>query len=202
MNNQINGLILNRLKDYTSSVLEVLNQNIKQSYANLFVVLGQVKELEKKENKTAEEKQNRDELMQQAATYVRNILELRKEADNYLAGGIEGLEKDYEIVAKKYPYLGLSFAKTKDFDNKLQKVLAEHGRKLKEGLANDNPEEIVNNFVQLEANYHYNTKVSKSVFGKRSTGTKYYENDSEMGKIIDDYIQSSLPQEVTEEKSK
>lgn len=205
MNNQINALILERLKKYIDSMIEVLNQSIKHSYANLFVILDQVKELEKKENKTPQDIENRNALMKQAAYFVRNILESRKAADNYISSGIEGISQEYEEVSKKYPYVGLSFAKSKDFDNKLQKELAEYGKGLNKGLEENNYDAIVNNFVQLETCYHNNTKISKSIFGNRSTGKKHHGKgkDSEFGQILDDYYNTGyIPEEIDEGKSK
>ena len=205
MNNQINALILERLKKYIDSMIEVLNQSIKHSYANLFVILDQVKELEKKENKTPQDIENRNALMKQAAYFVRNILESRKAADNYISSGIEGISQEYEEVSKKYPYVGLSFATSKDFDNKLQKELAEYGKGLNKGLEENNYDAIVNNFVQLETCYHNNTKISKSIFGNRSTGKKHHGKgkDSEFGQILDDYYNTGyIPEEIDEGKSK
>ena len=112
--------------------------------------------------------------MRKAALFIRNIESKRTEADNLLSGGLHGLEEDYKAVATKLSYVGLRFTKEHDFNNRLQAKLAKADIMLQEGLAEDNEEKIINGYMEKERLYYENTKVSNSIFGKRSTGEKYY----------------------------
>ncbi|MBP5678994.1 MAG: hypothetical protein J6X28_04125 [Bacilli bacterium] len=190
MNNQINPLILDRLRQFGLDRVAVLNDRIQKDYASLFTLLGQIKALEEKikeEEKGSSSLENeRQALMKKAAVHVREIIENRKKANNILSSGVHGLEEDFKAVATKLSYVGMRFAKTSDFDNDLQHKLGQFGRKLNTALANGDDEEIVQNFMGLETCYYENTEIRGSVAGKRSVGSKYYSPVAEQFDYRDD----------------
>ena len=181
MNTSIDSLILARLRKYGLEKVEKLNDNIKDNYTLLFSLLGEIKALEKNlvssELKKSEIKAINDarkKLMKQASTAIQEIENDRDLANNLLSGGIHGLEEDFKAVSTKMNYVGLRFAKRHNFDNELQEKLGKYGQGLNDAIASGNDEEVVNNFMALESEYYNNTKISGSLAGKRSVGTKYY----------------------------
>ena len=190
MNNQINPLILDRLKQYGMGRVTKLNEIIKNDYVALFTLLGQIKALEEKIKKTGKDtgslENKRKELMKEASIHVRSIIDNRKKADNLLSGGVHGVEEDFKAVGTKLNYVGLRFAKTNDFDNDLQHQLGLLGRRLNTALATNDDQAIVQNFMGLESCYYKNTEIRGSLAGKRSVGSKYYSPVAEEFDYRDD----------------
>ena len=192
MNNQINPLILDRLRKYGLEKVEKLNKTIKKDYQVLFVKLGKIKALEHEiagdigsGEKDALEA-SRKEITSEAATVIREIIKCRTEADNLLSSGVHGIEEDFKAVSTKLSYVGLRFGKNNHFDNDLQEKLGNFGRNLNIALENNNDEAIVQNFMGLESCYYKNTDIRGSIVGKRSVGTKYYTPLAEQFDYRDD----------------
>ena len=80
----------------------------------------------------------------------------------------------------------MRFAKTHNFNHELQAKLAEYGQGLRDAQANSDNEAIVENFMGLESCYYDNTKISNSIFGKRSVGEKYFTPIAEQFDYRDD----------------
>ncbi|MBR6137195.1 MAG: hypothetical protein IKQ06_03480 [Bacilli bacterium] len=190
MNNQINPLILDRLKQYGMGRVDKLNDVVRKDYVTLFTLLGQIKALEEKIKKTGKDtgslENKRKELMKEASVHVRSIIDNRKKADTLLSGGVHGIEEDFKAVSTKLNYVGLRFAKTNDFDNDLQHQLGLLGRRLNTALATNDDEAIVQNFMGLESCYYKNTEIRGSLAGKRSVGSKYYSPVAEQFDYRDD----------------
>ena len=182
MNNQINPLILERLRKYGMEKVTKLNNSIKENYQKLFILVGQIDAIDEQlaNGKLSDEQRNtllesRADLVGQAATCIRGIEEDRIKANNLLSGGIHGLEEDFKAVSTKLSYVGMRFAKTNKFDNELQARLAKYGQGLRDAMANDDDEAILDNFMSLESEYSKNTKIRKiSLTGSKSVGSKYY----------------------------
>ena len=181
MNNQINPLILEGLRKYALTQVEKYNETIKKSYVELFASLEEVKAIDKKlgaKGLTEESKKayliERKNAMRKAANCVRTIEDSYDKANELLSSGLHGIEEDFKAVATKLSYVGLRFTKEHDFNNELQKQLADADVKLREGLATDNDEKTVEGYMEKEKIYYENTKVGYSLFGKRSKGEKYY----------------------------
>ena len=179
MNNQINPLILERLRRYGMEKVTEYNNQIGQHYQALFTLMGQIDAIDQQIAKATGDArdtllQTRADLVSQAAGHIREIEDIRVKADNLLSGGIHGLEEDFKAVATKLNYVGKRFARTRNFDNDLQEKLAKFGAGLRDGMANNDDEAIVENFMGLESTYSDNTKIGRSIFGHRSTGSKYY----------------------------
>ena len=196
MNNQINPLILGRLKEYGMRKVQKLNALIGQNYEEMFAYLSQIKAIDEQLRKghigEAERQAletTRADLLHKSSTNVKNILKARKEANELLSGGIHGLEEDFKAVATKLSYVGMRFAKTNDFDNELQQQLAGFGRQLNDGLDTGNDQDIVDGFVGMERTFAENTQFGRGLrggFSKKSVGQKYYTPLAEVLDYRDD----------------
>ena len=193
MNNQINPIILDRLRRYGLEKVAVLNNNIKINYTELFVLLGQIRSLEEKvdsNNLTDEEISiltiENNKLMKQAAELVIKIKDDRKKANDLLSGGVHGLEEDFKAVVSKLNYIGFRFAKTNAFDNELQHKLGQYGQGLNVAIANNDYAGIVTNFMNLESLYFENTEIKGNALTRRSIGSKYYTPLAEQFDYRDD----------------
>ena len=199
MNNQINPLILDRIREYGLSKVERLNDEIRTNYTVLFTILGQVRVLEEQLNSdslspaeaTVLEDQRR-QLIEAASQNIRSILDSRNKANNLLSSGVHGIEEDFKAVATKLNYVGLRFSRTNDFDNELQHRLGNFGRNLNVALSADNAEAIVQNFMGLESCYYENTEIRGSLVGRRSVGSKYYTPIAEQFDYRDDPFMRDL----------
>lgn len=199
MNNQINPLILDRIREYGLSKVERLNDDIRTNYTVLFTILGQVRVLEEQLNSdslspaeaTVLENQRR-QLIDAASQNIRSIIDSRNKANNLLSSGVHGIEEDFKAVATKLNYVGLRFTRTNDFDNELQHHLGNFGRNLNVALSADNAEAIVQNFMGLESCYYENTDIRGSLVGRRSVGSKYYTPIAEQFDYRDDPFMRDL----------
>lgn len=193
MNNQINGMILKKLRQHGLEKVEKLNDAIKDDYSNLFTLLGSIKTIdrEKQYDDLTEKEFNaleleKKSLIDQAAERIKNILICRKDANNLLSGGVHGLEEDFKAVATKLSYVGMRFAKNNKFDNELQHELSEYGSGITRALENGDNEALLENFMGLESCYFDNTKIKTGLTGKRSVGSKYYSPLAEQFDYRDD----------------
>ena len=193
MNNQINPLILDRLRRYGMEKVTAYNKQVSEHYKLLFSLVKEIEAIDKKlSSGLSDEERNallaaRNELLSQAAGHVREIEDIRVKADNLLSGGIHGLEEDFKAVATKLSYVGKRFVKTKKFDNELQAKLGKYGQGLRDAMAADDDEAIVENFMALESEYAMNTNIRKiSLTGSKSVGSKYYTPVPEEFNYADD----------------
>ena len=193
MNNQINSLILDRLKRYGLEKVAELNEIIKNDYSRLFVIARQIDALSERLQNTGLSRAERDSINAEldrlyltGSECVKEIENYRKEANNILSSGIHGLEEDFKAVATKMNYVGFRFSKSHNFNNELQEKLARYEDELYEGLDTDNPEKIVQGFFKLESTYYANTHIDGSIVGKRSTGEKYFSPLAEEFNYNDD----------------
>ena len=198
MNNEINPLILARLKEFILSKVEKINEEIKQLYTQLFTIIGEIKALEEKIHNCNNDEERKAYMEQlhglftTAAGFIRNIEDKRTEANDLLSSGIHGIEEDMKAVSTKLSYVGKRWTKRKGMDGELQHKLGEYGQGLNDALAANNPEEIVSNFMALEGLYYKNTEIKGSVFGKRSVGQKYYSPLAEEFDYRDDPFMKDL----------
>ena len=190
MNNQINPLILDRLKRYGLERVASLNQAIQQDYVSLFGHLGQINALEERIQQNGGDTQTLENqrmvLMQEAAQHIKSIIENRNKANNILSSGVHGIEEDFKAVASKMNYVGMRFGRANDFDNELQHQLGVLGQNLNIAIANGDSEAIVQNFMGLESCYYDNTEIRGSIAGRRSVGSKYYSPVAEQFDYRDD----------------
>ena len=192
-NKHFNYLILGKLKQYALGKVDNLNAVIKDNYTLLFTILGETKAIEQRlaeSNLSNEDREalslQRESLISMAASSVRSILESRKKANDILSSGIHGLEEDFKSIQQNRIYEGFRFAKDSDFDDELQQLLGKYDQGLEDALYSNDDEAIVSNFMGKESCFFKNTKVSGSIFGKRSVGSKYYSPFAEEFDYRDD----------------
>ncbi len=182
MNPQINDFITDRIRVYILNKVDNINQIIKVIYAQLFNYIAQIKSIDEKleDRDLTEDGRNiclnqRKQLVKLAASCAKAIDEQRKTGIELLSGnGLHGFEEDMKAVSSKMSYVGYRFAKSKEFDNETQVLLARYGQGFNNAIANGDDEAIIENFINLEACYSDNTEIRKSILGKRSVGSKYY----------------------------
>ena len=181
MNGMLLPMIQKRLRTWVLDKVEGINDDIKQNYVDFFAVKREIEainEILEDDSLDPEVKEyyiiQRNELYRQAAFNVSEIESLRQEGNNWLSGGLHGLEEDYKAVMSKMNYVGYRFAKKHDFNNELNSEIAKYDHNMKKGLRDDNPEEVYKNFIAREQCFIDNTEIKYSIFGKRSVGEKYY----------------------------
>ena len=180
MNNQINAIILPKLKEFGMKKVQAYNVTLTNSYSTLFNDLGTINSIDEQLEENIDDElrsqldAQRKDVYANASKEIRTIISTRNKANNLLSGGIHGLEEDFKAVATKLSYAGMRFAKVSNFDNELQMRLAHEGKALNTALFDKKDEEVVKHFIGLETLYHENTDVRSSVFGTRSEGAKYY----------------------------
>ena len=192
MNNQINPIILAKLREYGLRKVEALNNDIKQHYLAVIAATDEIEKLKeeiantKNEKKKAELQNKLRELYKFAAESVRIIEDRRKQADDLLSNGVHGIEEDFKAVESKMNYIGLRFSKQNDFDNELQDRLADAGKRINTAKAYGDDEGLVKAFIDYEKIYYEETEVKNSIVGKRSTGNKWYQPIAEAMDYRDD----------------
>ena len=192
MNNQINPIILAKLREYGLRKVEALNNEIKQHYLAVIAATDEIEKLKeeiantKNEKKKAELQNKLRELYKFAAESVRIIQDRRKKADDLLSNGVHGIEEDFKAVESKMNYIGFRFSKQNDFDNELQDRLADAGKRINTAKAYGDDEGLVEAFIDYEKIYYEETEVKNSIVGKRSTGNKWYQPIAEAMDYRDD----------------
>lgn len=192
MNNQINPIIIQKLREYGLQKVNRINEEIKTNYMAVIAASDEIDKQKLKlenmpEGKEKEATKERlKSLYKVAAKSVRLIEDKRKEADELLSSGVHGIEEDFKAVESKMNYIGLRFSKQHDFDNELQDKLADAGKRINTARANENDKELFESFIDYEKIYYENTNVKESVVGKRSTGKKWYSPLAEMMDYRDD----------------
>lgn len=192
MNNQINPIIIQRLREYGLQKVNKINEEIKTNYLAVIAASDEIDKQKAKLEKMPEgkakeiEKEKLKSLYKVAAKSVRLIEDKRKEADDLLSNGVHGIEEDFKAVESKMNYIGLRFSKQNDFDNELQDMLAAAGKRINTAKAKENDKELFEAFIDYEKIYYENTEVKGSIAGRRSTGKKWYSPLAEMMDYRDD----------------
>jgi hypothetical protein len=106
-----------------------------------------------------------------------NIATIRSryiEANNWMSGGLHGFSEDMKAAATKLSLVGKRFAKDHDLNPELLERQAALERAEMQAIADGNDEMALRVFVENELLLSKNTKIQGSIFGRRSTGEKYY----------------------------
>ena len=192
MNNQINPIIITKLREYGLKKVEALNNEIKQHYLAVIAATDEIEDLKEELSKTPDPKKKVElqrkikELYKFAANSVKIIEDRRKKADDLLSNGVHGIEEDFKAVETKMNYIGLRFSKQNHFDNELQERLADAGKRINTAKAYNDDEGLVKAFIDYEKIYYEETEVKGSLAGKRSTGKKWYQPVAELMDYRDD----------------
>ena len=192
MNNQIDALIIDKLKRYGLEQVEDLNGKIKIAYSSLFTLLGEIKVLEEKlasNDLNPEEESNykneKNKYLAAAADHIKVILKARRDANNILSSDIPGLEDHYNAISSKLNYVDMVFAKNSSFDEEKKAKVSEYNQKINDAIESFDNESLVENFMGLEVVY-YNNKVDDNLANEHSVGIKYYSPLAEQFNYRDD----------------
>ena len=177
----LNSLINERIQKYVLSKVSKINNELEHRYANAY---GAIRKIEAIDHKLANP--NLDESTRNALGVERNkilsgqaenIASIRRayiESNSWLSGGSHGFSEDMKASATKLSIIGKRFAKDYDLDKELLHKQAQLERAEMQAIVNGDNEMALRVFIQAESLLSANTEIKGSIFGKRSTGKKYY----------------------------
>ena len=198
MNLGINTCIAARLRKYVMDKVEQLDEIIKTNYAKLFACLGKIKEITESisSDSLSEEDMNnltlqRSELIRQGAECAIIIDYARKEGIRLLEGtGLHSFEKDMKEVNSKMSYVGYRFAKQQEgFDHETQELLARFGQGFNDAVAQQDPEAIIDNFMNYEACYLDNIDIVNSILESQEA------YNGEVTDLLESFLYGKEPEE-------
>ena len=189
----INVAINKKVEEYTLGKLHKLNEQNKKGYQEIFNTYEQLKSIDhilrnsnfKKEQK--EKYQNyRNKLLEGKAKLVEQIRANYVVANQWMSGGLHGFSEDMKAAATKLNYVGKRFTKDHDLDHELTEQEARLEQAENEAIAKGDNEQALKAFVGMEQLLSQETEIKNSIFGKRSTGKKYYSPLAEQLNYQDD----------------
>ncbi len=177
----LNDLLSKKMYEYAIGKAEKLNEENKNHYLDIFCTCRQVDLLNEQlqdPNLSDVERTQLEEakaiVLEGKAEVVKAIRENKREADQYLSGGLVGFESDMKAAESKMNYVGRRFAKSYDMDEKLAAQQAKLEKEENYAIRTGNDEMAFNAFVNSEMLLSENTEIKKTIFGKVSAGKKDY----------------------------
>lgn len=189
----MNTLIDERIQRFALEKVTQINKELEGRYKNSFGVIKQIEAIDKAletPNRPAKDKEalrNYRKALLKGQT--ENISAIRKgyvDANEWISGGAHGFSEDMKAATTKLSCVGKRFAKDHDLDSKLLHEQAYLEQQEKEALARGDDEAALRAFVAAETLVSDNTKISNSIYGKRSSGKKYYSPLAEQLDYRDD----------------
>ena len=189
----LNTLLEERIQQFAMSKVSQINSELEQRYARAFASIRELEGLERlirdpktsAEDKKKYEQAKKDLLKGQA----QNIAAIRKgyiAANEWMSGGSHGFSEDMKAATTKLSVVGKRFAKDHDLDRELLHRQAQLEQAEMRAIADGNDEMALRTFIQAETLLSQNTEINGSIFGKRSTGKKYYSPLAEQLDYRDD----------------
>lgn len=177
----LNTLLEERMQKFALGKVTEINGELEVRYQSAFSAMHQLDainaELAQEGLSDARRRElqaaKRDVLSGQAA----NIATIRSryiEANNWMSGGLHGFSEDMKAAATKLSLVGKRFAKDHDLNPELLERQAALERAEMQAIADGDDEMALRVFVENELLLSKNTKIQGSIFGRRSTGEKYY----------------------------
>lgn len=189
----INVAINKKVEEYTLGKLNKLNEKNKKGYQEIFNSYEQLKAVDNalRNPKITEEKKEkyrnyRNKLLEGKAELVRQIRMNYMVANQWMSGGQHGFSEDMKAAATKLNYVGKRFAKDHDLDHELTEQEARLEQAENAAIAKGDNEQALKAFVGMEQLLSQETEIKNSIFGKRSTGKKYYSPLAEQLNYQDD----------------
>lgn len=177
----LNILINERITRYANDKVNELNKDIANKYNSLYYCIREldaVDTLLRRKNITQKQKEGyrnyRANILKGRAQEVASVRKDFEEAKSLLSSGLHGFNENIRATESKMSYIGKRFAKDHDLDVELLEKEAKYERAERKAIQEGNDEMALRIFVASESLLSKNTKVENSVFGKRSTGKKYY----------------------------
>lgn len=189
----LNTLLEERVQQFAMSKVTQINSELEQRYAKAFASIRELEGLERlihdpktsAEDKKKYEQAKKDLLKGQA----QNIAAIRKgyiAANEWMSGGSHGFSEDMKAATTKLSVVGKRFAKDHDLDRELLHRQAQLEQAEMRAITDGNDEMALRTFIQAETLLSQNTEISGSIFGRRSTGKKYYSPLAEQLDYRDD----------------
>ena len=177
----LNIIIEEKMQEFVMGKVAALNAQIEADYNDVFSVVVQLDQIRAKlsdKSISAKERQQlteyRQKLLQGRAAQIERIRNNYIETQNWLSGGLNGFGLDMKAATTKLSCVGMRFAKEHDLDKDLEARQTELEKAENRAIADGNDEMALRVFVEAESLMVRETEISNSIFGKRSTGKKYY----------------------------
>lgn len=177
----INILLQERIEQFIMGKVSALNAQLEADYADIFDAMMELEAVDHQlinGKLSAKEKAQmtnyRKQLLQGRAQQVKRIRDNYKEAQRLLSGGLNGFSQDMKAATTKLSIVGKRFAKDQDLDLELLAKEAKLERAEMAAIEEGNDQIALLTFIQAESLLSKETEISNSLFGKRSTGKKYY----------------------------
>ena len=119
-------------------------------------------------------KEGRKSLLDEAAANCKDIRTIQEQARELMSGGLHGMSEDMKAALTKMNLDGMRFAKTYDYDNKLEDKLEAAQKKYLDGVAANDSQRILAGFMEEERLLAANTRVDDTLIGKIAKGKKHY----------------------------
>ena len=177
----LNALLEERMQKFALGKVTEINGELEQRYSSAFAAMSQINAIDAElaqEGITPERRRQLQEARKAVvAGQAENIAAIRSryvEANNWLSGGLHGFSEDMKAATTKLSLVGKRFAKDHDLNPDLVKRQGALERAEMQAIADGNDEMALRVFVENERLLSENTEIKGSVFGRRSTGEKYY----------------------------
>lgn len=177
----INVLLQQRIGKFALENLTRLNNENIQGYQTIFNDYAQVQALNDamaNPNITPQERQalinQKNQLLSGKIQLIQKVRDNYIEANQWMSGGEHGFTEDMKAAASKLSITGKRFAKDHDLNNELLEREAALEQAENNAIAHNNAEQAMKAFIGMEQLLSSETEIENSIFGKRSTGEKYY----------------------------
>lgn len=177
----INILLQEKVEQFIMAKVTALNAQLEADYADIFNAMMELEAVDHglvNGNFSKEDKEYltsyRKQLLQGRAEQVKRIRDNYKEAQRLLSGGLNGFGQDMKAATTKLSIVGKRFAKDQDLDLELLSKEAKLEKAEMAAIEEGNDQMALLTFIQAESLLSKETEISNSIFGKRSTGKKYY----------------------------
>ncbi len=180
----LNVLLNERMQQYALENVTKLNSSMEEKYKALFEskrIVDACNEIlndpDCQENTVLiqEALKNREAALLGKAEMVKELREQYKQANLWLSGGAHGYEEDLKASTTKLSIVGKRFVRERNLSPELTLKQAEIEQQEKRAINSNDDEAALNAFIENEVLLSSNTEISNSIFGKRSTGDKYYQ---------------------------
>ena len=170
-----------KMQEFALGKVTQINANLERKYQDIFTTIRTLDAIDERlhdKNISQKERDNlqnyRKKIISGKAKEIESIRNGYIEANQWLSGGVHGFSEDMKAATTKLSCVGKRFAKDHDLDLDLLKREAMLERAEQKAIADNNDEIALRAFVEAESLLSANTEISSSIYGKRSTGKKYY----------------------------
>lgn len=180
----LNILLNEKMQQYAMGKVAEINSSMEKKYIELFEAKKTIEKCDEiieqaraegKDEEVQKAMAVRQKVLSGKAELIKTLREESKAANLWLSGGAHGFEEDMKAAATKLSIVGKRFAKKQNLDPELTRRQAEVEQQELKAIDNNDNETALNAFIENETLLSGNTKIEQSIFGKRSTGSKYYE---------------------------